>query len=278
MREKKWSMLKMVLSSRQKVNKPTTNLIWPLLFIIVGAISFLTEKIFIPELSSRERVFLYPSREITNFSFGYNDFISSAIWLRLLQDFDYCERGKLIAQNETAEETQLKLQDSTRLNYLLTKKLKDSSCNLGWVYQMLEVTTDLDPLFLTAYQAGGTMLSVVVDDREGASRIYKKGTKYFPQDWRLNYYAAYHALFEMQDAKRAAALLRRAGEYGAPAWVYSLAGGLYTEMGQAQFAKTVLVEAAKRTKGKMGADRIINRLNQVNEILGEKKELPPSPE
>ena len=77
-------------------------------------------------------------------------------------------------------------------------KLVESRCNEGWVYHMLDRITDFSPRFLYAYVHGGLLLSIVVDDREGARQIFEKGLKAFPDHYNLNYHAAYHYLAEVK--------------------------------------------------------------------------------
>ena len=49
-------------------------------------------------------------------------------------------------------------------------------------------------------------------------------------------------LYEVKDKKRAAELLVRAGENGAPPWVFALAGRLYSDSGEFELAQQLLQE------------------------------------
>ena len=112
------------------------------------------------------------------------------------------------------------------------------------------------------------MLSVLVDDREGAAALFNKGVQHFPEDWELIYRAAYHELFEMQEPEKAAKLLKKAGERGAPRWVYALSSKLYTKLGQAAFAKSILEDVLKNTDADgEHVDRVRAELRRVNQIL-----------
>ncbi len=132
---------------------------------------------------------------------------------------------------------------------------------------MLDSITDLTPDFYLAYAAGANFLSVLVDDREGAHDLFAKGLKYFPEDWQLLYGAAYHELYEMQNPKTSATLLERAGQRGAPAWVFALSAKLYTETGRAQLAKTILEAVLRRKPDAQGIDRVRLRLDEINKTL-----------
>ncbi len=164
------------------------------------------------------------------FTFGYDSMVSSLMWVRVLQDADVCDQ---------AEEKQRLpgLGTEDVLTEVLERELPEAKCSEGWVYQMLDIITELTPDFYGAYLDGATMLSVVVDDRVGAQKLFAKAVKDFPDDWRLLYRAAYHELFEMQNPDRAAHLLRLAGERGAPQWVYALSAKIYSKLDQAVFCQ-----------------------------------------
>jgi hypothetical protein len=173
--------------------------------ILIGALFF----IFItvqthPSKQNLEARLISPPHGLEHFSFGFKAPLADLMWIRVIQDFDYCE-----------------------------KKIDNINCsNTGWLYQMLDVVTDLAPDFRTAYSAGSIALSVIVSDIQGASLLFEKGLKHFPKDWIINYRAAYHFLIEVKNKTRAAELLVVAAQNGGPPWLYSLATRLYTEEGQ----------------------------------------------
>lgn len=164
------------------------------------------------------RELVAPPLSIKYMTFGYNHAFADALWIRSLQDFDYCE-----------------------------KTIKQGGCvGKGWLFQMLDLMTDLSPMFRMAYSAGGMALTVVVSDVEGASRLFDKAVLEFPNDWIILYKAAYHAIFEEKKPGKAAALIERAAQNGAPMWTYSLAARLYTEAGRKEFARQMLEDLKKR--------------------------------
>lgn len=208
-------------------------------------------------------IFIPPSKKMTDFTFGYNDFLSSLMWVRVVQDFHICDQNKIKSQYPAPVPGMDPVKD------VLERKLPQSTCDEGWVYQMLDVISDLSPDFKAVYTDGAVMLSVLVDDRMGAKHIFDKGILYYPEDWDLLYRAAYHELFEMQNAESASILLKRSGERGAPEWVYSLSAKLLTRLGQAAFAKTILESVLARDRGGVYEERIKEQLNRVNQVLSE---------
>lgn len=207
------------------------------------------------------KIFIPPSKKMTSFTFGYNDFVSSLMWVRVVQDFHICDQNKDRSVYPSPEAGVDPVKD------VLERKLPKSTCDEGWVFQMLDVITDLTPDFETVYTDGGVMLSVLVDDRMGAKKIFDKGLEYYPENWRLIYRSAYHELFEMQNADTASMLLKRAGERGAPKWVFSLSAKLLTRIGQAEFAKTILESVLERDRGGVYEERLRAELENVNRTL-----------
>jgi tetratricopeptide (TPR) repeat protein len=222
------------------------------------------------ELQSRfpkahvDKKYLKPPESLKYFTFGYNDFLASSLWIQLLQNFDYCEGGKYSESDYVTPEVKGR---SDKIDAIVARAIKPPKCHKGWVYSMLDVISEIQPHFHLVYDTGAMFLSVVVDDREGARLIFEKGLKYYPKDWQLNYHAGYHYLWEIQEPKRAAELFKVAGENGAPAWAVALSAALYTKTGQARLAKTILENALRNNPKGKDEERIKTRLKEVDQIL-----------
>ncbi|MFK8138653.1 MAG: hypothetical protein AB8E15_09860 [Bdellovibrionales bacterium] len=173
---------------------------------------------------------IYPPSNLKHFTFGFDSVLADLFWLRVIQDIDYCE-------NETGVKS---VNSGTDIDSIVAKELSSSRCNMGWVYQMVDLVTELSPRFRRAYRIGAEVLSVGVDDREGARRIFDKGVKQFPKYWMLHYSAAYHYLFEIQDKERAADLLVSASKNGGPYFLAIMASSLYQKDGQKAVALSLL--------------------------------------
>ncbi len=214
----------------------------------------------------RTKVFIGPSKNIKDFTFGYKDAMSSAFWVRTVQDFHICD------QNKERSVYPAPKGDVDPLDDILNRELPKSTCEKGWVYQMLDVISDLDPTFRAVYVDGGTMLSVLVDDRNGANEIFRKGYEAFPDDWEILYRSAYHELFEMQNPEKAEELMWRAAKSGAPEWTYSLAAKLSSRGGRAAMALSVLEKVLDRD---LGGGRIIKIQAQIERLKRVLEEEPP---
>ena len=183
------------------------------------------------------REFVAPPRGLEHFHFGFRYAMADLFWIRALQDFDFCE-----------------------------EKLDSQICRgRGWLYQTLDVVTTLDSQFRTAYSAGGLALSVLVSDIEGASKIFDRAVVAFPDDWILLYKAAYHALYEEKDTLKAAGLMERAARRGAPDWVFSLAGRLYSDSGRRELGLRLLDEMKNSGVDQRVQERLRQKLDSASD-------------
>lgn len=143
-----------------------------------------------------------------HFTFGFQENIADSMWLRVIQDFDYCEDT-------------------------IGRRLCKGS---GWVYQILNVISHIAPHFRMPLFAGPLLLTVVVNDVEGASKLFDRAVLLFPHDWGILYAASYQAMVEEKDNVKAADLLVSAAKSGAPPWTYALATKLYEQGGHHDLA------------------------------------------
>lgn len=164
--------------------------------------------------SARPRSLIAPPVQIERMSFGYQEVVADSLWIRAIQDFDYCD---------------------TQLSKHLCK-------GNSWLYRMLDAVTELSPHFRMPYAVGGLALTVIISDYEGATKIFEKGVKAFPTDWPILYRAAYHYLYEAKDNKRAAELMVQAAQSGGPPWLYTLAGRTLSDAGNVELAEAILQE------------------------------------
>lgn len=156
---------------------------------------------------------LLPQPAIQHFSVGFKIQIADTLWLRALENFDYCEQ-----------------------------KINQTECKgKAWLFQTLDLATELDPVFENGmYRMGGLALSVIISDIEGATSFFNKGVRQHPNYWPLLYAAAFHAHFEEKNKKKASDLYFRAAQNGAPEWIQVMAGRLAAEEGESEFAEKIL--------------------------------------
>lgn len=175
--------------------------------------------------------YLYPPPEyIEYFHFGFSESMADSFWLRWIQDSDTCQ-----TYLKPVEHFQPVIDLQSR-----TYNPRYKNCDNSWAFKMLDVVTKLAPRFRMPYLAGGISLSVLTEDYAGATVIFERGLKNYPEDWSLAYRAAYHYLFDLKDEKRAADLLLQAEKNGAPLWLKLLASRLYSQVGQIEMGISVL--------------------------------------
>jgi hypothetical protein len=158
------------------------------------------------------------------YSLGYNEVLSDIMWMRTIQDLDYCES---------------KVKENITDNTLPCK-------GNAWLYNMLDALTDLSPNFRMPFAIGGVALKYLIGDSQSASLFYDKATLRFPKDWKILFGAAHHAMDVEKDLTKAARLLKASADNGGADWYYALAAKLYTEAGQKEFG-ILLYEDVKRS-------------------------------
>jgi hypothetical protein len=162
--------------------------------------------------SDFEAQYYPPPKQLLHFTFGYQNVGADILWLRALQDFDYCE-----------------------------KQVSEDTCVAkGWLFHVIDLATDLDPGFIMPHSYGALSLSVLASDVVGSAIIFEKGVARFPNSWILSYWAGYHAIYDENNPGKAAKYLENAARHGAPSWVYSLAARLYTDSGKRELAESLL--------------------------------------
>lgn len=188
-----------------------------------------------PSLLQVERHLVAPPVQLEKFAFGYQEAIADTLWIRAIQDFDYCE-----------------------------SEIANGVCRgNSWLYQMLDAITDLSPHFRIAYAAGGLALTVIISDIEGATKLFDKGVEAFPNDWPILYRAAYHQLYEVKDKERAAELMKAAAENGGPPWLYTLSGRLYSDAGNLQLAEALLQEMIETKQDETLIKRLRDKIASI---------------
>lgn len=198
------------------------------LFLLLTGLGFIVLGYRSP-IEVKDTLLIPPPSHIEHFTLGFNEILSDVFWIRVVQSLDYCETTdrKKVFSKETVYQT-------------------PSLCHKGWVFHMLDAITDLTPRFRLPYVVGGTTLSVLVDDREGAKLIFDKGLKVFSEDWGLAYRAAYHYLYELKRPQRAAELLLVAHRNGGPEWLPLLASRLYSKAGQKILGISILQDLLEK--------------------------------
>lgn len=236
-----------------------------LIFLLYGTV--IVENIRYFDLTSKDenkKLYIPPPENLNLMTFGYHENFADSLWLRWLQNPEECGKDKISRLSFEKEYEGYKEKNKDVMNLKLGfDRNQRSVCSKGWSFLMLDAITNLAPKFRYSYLIGTTLLSILVEDHEGAALLYEKALKSFPQDWKLYYGAAYHYLYELDDVEKAAEYLRKAGNFGGPEWVFSLAAKLYSKMGKAFLGLTSL----KQYRQIIEKEGDLKRLTEIDERI-----------
>ena len=216
---------------------------------LVLALCFAVALMFYPSFEKKpptKPFYFAPPNMIKYFAFGFPDLYADILWMRLLQDIDFCNSTK-----------GLPLYDGKTLY----------QCEKGWSYKMTEAITELAPRYLKPYEISASIMSVIMGDKQGAKKIYDKGLKHFPNNWKMHFNAGHHYLTELKDENTAAQLLTRAADLGGPYWLYGLAAKTYGKIGKLRLSQAILKEAIKKDVTGKYKNSLQQRLNIIEEQL-----------
>lgn len=143
-------------------------------------------------------LYFTPPNIIRHFALGYHEWIADLLWIRFLQDADFCsiEKGVPVYNGNSKQ------------------------CYLGWSYHLADAITELAPRFKSVYKVSSVLMSIFTGDQQGAEKILQKGLTQFPADWQMNFYATYFYSVENPQPIRAAFYARRAAKNGGPSWLH----------------------------------------------------------
>ena len=145
---------------------------------------------------------------------------------------------------------------------------KQNVTGYRWAYHTTNVVTDLDPQFVLAYYAGGTILGVWAGMLDESVALLKKGIQHNPQDWRLPFLLGYDYFYELCDPANGAQYIQLASALpGAPPYLAKLAARLSVEAGNPEAA----LEFLARFRQQVADERIREALEQrMKEVLAER--------
>ena len=217
------------------------------LFFVSSLVFFQHSKMKKPE---KNPIYFAPPELIKYFSFGFSDLYADILWLRLIQDIDFCSSEKGIPVYDGKTKYQ---------------------CEKGWSFKMTSAITELAPRFLSPYEVSGSIMSIIVGDKQGAKKIYDKAVKNFPHHWKIHFSAGYHYLMELKEEERAAELLMRAADLGGPHWLYALAAKTYGELGKLLLSREILILAIKKDITGQYKKALEFRLQKVEDKIKQSK-------
>lgn len=141
-----------------------------------------------------------------------------------------------------------------------------------WSYQAMDLTTTLDPRYLTAYLFSGMGLVHGSDDVRLARPILERGMVQFPQNWELPFWVGYLHHIYLEDYKTAGEYFWRASQCpGAPKTFLSLMLSSLKKGGQYERAIWALNSLIEHTENKKIVQIYQKRLIRLENMVILKK-------
>ena len=207
--------------------------------ILLSAFCFLFSSGFSKPNLQKRTDYISPPEQIKYLSFGNSIQYADSFWLRAIQDFEFCD-----------------------------SPVNEKECHgKSWLFQIIDTVVNLDQNFFEAHYYGALALTIMVNDFEGASAIFDKGVKQFPDNWMILYAAGYHALVEEKNKVKASKLYYQAGIKGAPDWVAMMAGKLAADGGDIDYATKILEGMIEMNQKAAYIDRLKEKLEEKKAVL-----------
>lgn len=183
---------------------------------------------------------LPPPSGMENLHFGFKESMADLLWLDFIQHAFECS------------------------NY---KDPKGEHCPERWGYKTLKTASLLSPKLKALYKFGAVKLSVLLDDHQGAADLFETGLNEYSDDWILNYQAAYLYLEEIKNPEKAADLMMKAADSGAPFWTRSLASRMYDKSGKIELSIRVLEDLHKNADEGPWKEDLASRISSLSAKL-----------
>jgi len=170
----------------------------------------------------------YRGEALKKLTFGYDNFLASLIWIRLLQEAKFTP-------------------------------VKDN--RLSWEYSEVDTVTTLDPNFDPTYNFGSLYVSFFRRDKVGGKRILEKWVKHSPTYWKPHHMLGMHYFLELGDYAHAAPHIIRASQLpDAPPYIASLGLGLLGQAGASLFVLQSACELFEAASGREARMRLARRV------------------
>ncbi len=139
-----------------------------------------------------------------------------------------------------------------------------------WLYHALDVITTVDPKYVYAYDAGGTVLAELADRVDLSNRLLKKGLAPNPSSWQIPFRLGFNYFFHLNNHLSAADYLAQAakvpGQFpiGPPLYTARLASRLYVQGKSPEVALEFLETILDQTADEKIRERLIRRIKRVS--------------
>ena len=165
----------------------------------------------------------------------------------------------------------------TRAVQYFGQKHQEEELDYDLLYPLLDITTDLDPHLIIAYEFGSVFLSQKAPSGAGhpdkAVALVEKGIRANPEYWRLYFTLGYIHYFDRKDYKAAREAFQTGSEKpGAYFWMKVMAAEMAQRAGESSLAKEIWTRLYESTQDPMVKDNALQHLaalqveNEIDEI------------
>lgn len=184
-----------------------------------------------PEVRAEELSYLPKGQYLKIAALGYDQIVADLLWIKAVQHF------------------------GTR---------KQDVAGYRWAYHAVDVVTDLDPTFVFAYQASGTVLGVWAGMMHESISILTKGMRHNPDVWQLPFVVGYDYFYELCDPINGAKYFKIASRLpGAPAYLPALAARLDVVGGDPDAALEFLERFRQQVRDERLREVLAHRIREV---------------
>src|SRR5437763_16554222 len=175
-----------------------------------------------------EEVLYIPSgKALKRLSLGYSGLLADIYWTRAVQYFG--------------------------------QKHHEEALRYDLLYPLLDITTDLDPHLIVAYEFGSVFLSQKPPEGAGqpdkAVALIEKGIRANPEYWRLYFTLGYIHYFDRKDYKAARQAFQTGSERpGAYSWMNVMAAEMAHRAGESSLAEEIWAKLLESTQDEMVKD------------------------
>lgn len=133
-----------------------------------------------------------------------------------------------------------------------------------WLYHILNLIIDLDPLFDFPYYFGGIVLSLEASQPKKANEILERGIKTYPNKWNYHFYIGFNNYYHLGDPLKAIPYMERAASLpDAPAFTQTIVGTLHMELGERDAALKFFRELYENTTDEMIKQKVGYRIQKI---------------
>lgn len=138
----------------------------------------------------------------------------------------------------------------------------------SWIFDSMELSTDLDPYFLDPYYFGATTLAWDADKVAEADTLLEKALHYRTWDWTIPFYLGFNHFYFLQNNEKASEYLMEASRRpGASPLIVDLAVKLSYKVNRTENAIIFLETVLKRTDDERLRREYEKRLQALRRLL-----------